>query len=53
MWESASNVFWGACAACPPVNDRIRLNLEHRMGKDKASEEHTKKHGPVAEGIGW
>jgi uncharacterized protein YndB with AHSA1/START domain len=51
-WECGGNVSW-VTVRLESVNDGIRLTLEHLMGKDKASEEHWKKYGPGATGVGW
>lgn len=51
-WECSGNVSW-VTVRLEPAGDGVRLTLEHLMGKDKASEEHWKKYGPGATGVGW
>ncbi len=51
-WEYYGNVSW-VTVRLETVSDGTRLTLEHLMGKDEASEEHWKKYGPGATGVGW
>jgi len=51
-WEYYDNVSW-VTVRFESVSDGTRLTLEHLMGKDEASEEHWKKYGPGATGVGW
>ena len=51
-WEYYGNVSW-VTVRLESVSDGTRLTLEHLMGKDEASEEHWKKYGPGATGVGW
>lgn len=51
-WEFSGNVSW-VLVRLESVENGTRLSLEHLMGKDKASEEHWKKYGPGATGVGW
>ncbi|MEM7313074.1 MAG: SRPBCC family protein [Planctomycetota bacterium] len=51
-WEYGGNVSWvHVTLATESVG--TRLTLEHIMSKDAASEEHWKKFGPGATGVGW
>ena len=51
-WEFYGNVSW-VTVRLESVGDGTRLTLAHLMGKDEASEEHWKKYGPGAMGVGW
>lgn len=51
-WEFAGNVSW-VTVRLESVSEGTRLTLRHLMGKDEASEEHWKKYGPGATGVGW
>ncbi len=51
-WEYYGNVSW-VTVRLESFSDGTRLTLEHLMGKDEASEEHWKKYGPGATGVGW
>ena len=51
-WEYYDNVSW-VRVRLEPAATGTRLTLEHLMGKDEASEEHWKKYGPGATGVGW
>lgn len=51
-WEYANNISW-VTVRLEPQGDSTRLTLQHIMGKDEASEEHWKKFGPGATGVGW
>lgn len=51
-WEYAGNVSW-VNVQLEAVDAGTRLTLEHIMLKDEASEEHWKKYGPGATGVGW
>ena len=51
-WECGGNVSW-VNIRLEPDGVGTRLTLEHIMGKDEASEEHWKKYGPGATGVGW
>ena len=51
-WEYAENVSW-VTVRLAPASDGTRLTLEHIMLKDKASEDHWRKFGPSATGVGW
>ncbi len=51
-WEYGDNVSW-VTVRLESVSEGTRLTLEHLMGKDEASEEHWKKYGPGATGVGW
>ncbi len=51
-WEFGGNISW-VTVRLEPVDDGVRLTLEHLMCKDPASEEHWKKYGPGATGVGW
>jgi hypothetical protein len=51
-WEYFGNVSW-VTVRLESVRDGTRLTLEHLMGKDEASEEHWRKYGPGATGVGW
>lgn len=51
-WECGDNVSWirVRLAGC---DDGTRLTLEHTMPKDEAGEEHWRKYGAGATGVGW
>ena len=51
-WECGGNVSW-VTVRLESIGEGTRLTLEHLMGKDEASEEHWKKYGPGATGVGW
>lgn len=51
-WEYAENVSW-VTVRLEVADDGTRLTLAHLMGKDEASEEHWRKYGPGATGVGW
>lgn len=51
-WEFGGNVSL-VTVRLEPAGDGTRMTLEHRIGKDKSSEEHWKKYGPGATGVGW
>ena len=51
-WECGGNISW-VTVRLESVSDGTRLTLEHLIGKDSASEEHWKKYGPGATGVGW
>lgn len=51
-WECGGNVSW-VTVRLESVKAGARLTLEHLIGKDEASEEHWRKYGPGATGVGW
>lgn len=51
-WECGGNVSW-VRVQLDSHDDGTRLTLEHVMLKDDASEEHWRKYGPGATGVGW
>ena len=51
-WECGGNVSW-VRVRLDAHDDGARLTLEHVMLKDEASEEHWRKYGPGATGVGW
>ncbi len=51
-WECGGNVSW-VRVRLDAHDDGARLTLEHIMLKDEASEEHWRKYGPGATGVGW
>jgi len=51
-WECGGSLSW-VTVRLESVSDGTRLTLQHLMGKDKASEDHWKKYGPGATGVGW
>ena len=51
-WEFSGNVSW-VSVRLTPDGKGTRLTLEHTMLKDKQSEDHWKKFGPGATGVGW
>lgn len=51
-WEYYGNISW-VTVRLETADNGTRLTLEHLMGKDEASEEHWKKYGPGATGVGW
>lgn len=51
-WECNGNMSW-VTLRLESVSDGVRLTLEHLMPKDKASDEHWRKYGPGATGVGW
>lgn len=51
-WEYAENISW-VTVRLESVTGGTRLTLEHLIGKDEASEDHWKKYGPGATGVGW
>lgn len=51
-WECGGSVSW-VHLQIRPDGDGARLTLEHIMLKDKTSEDHWKKYGPGATGVGW
>lgn len=51
-WEYGGNVSW-VILRLEPDGDGTRLTLEHIMGQDETSEDHWKKYGPGATGVGW
>lgn len=51
-WEWGENISWVRVRL--DIHDGgTRLTLEHIMLKDEASEEHWRKYGPGATGVGW
>jgi len=51
-WEYGGNVSW-VRVRLDAHDGGTRLTLEHIMRKDEASEEHWRKYGPGATGVGW
>ncbi len=51
-WEYGGNVSW-VRLRLDAHDGGTRLTLEHIMLKDEASEEHWRKYGPGAAGVGW
>ncbi|MEM9558005.1 MAG: SRPBCC domain-containing protein [Acidobacteriota bacterium] len=51
-WVYFENVSW-VTVRLETVAGGTLLTLEHLMAKDEASEEHWKKYGPGATGVGW
>ncbi len=51
-WKCGANVSW-VHVRLAADGDGTRLTLEHIMLKDEASEEHWRKYGPGATGVGW
>lgn len=51
-WEYSGNVSW-VMVRLERDGDATRLTLDHLMCKDQASEQHWKKYGPSATGVGW
>ena len=51
-WECGGNVSW-VRLRLDDHEGGARLTLEHIMLKDEASEEHWRKYGPGATGVGW
>ena len=51
-WEYGDNVSWIRVRLDKQQNG-ARLTLEHIMSKDAASEDHWRKYGPGATGVGW
>ncbi len=51
-WECGQNTSWVRVRLAAD-GDRTRLTLEHIMPMDDASEEHWRKYGPGATGVGW
>ena len=51
-WEYGGNVSW-IRVRFDAQDGGSRLTLEHIMSKDDASEEHWRKYGPGATGVGW
>ena len=51
-WECGGNVSW-VRVRLDAHNGGTRLTLEQIMLKDEASEEHWRKYGPGATGVGW
>ncbi|MDA7980393.1 MAG: SRPBCC family protein [Pirellulales bacterium] len=51
-WECSGNISW-VRVRLDAHDDGTRLTLEHIMLKDEASEEHWRKYGPGATGVGW
>jgi uncharacterized protein YndB with AHSA1/START domain len=51
-WEYGSNVSW-VNVRLDADGEATRLTLDHIMLKDQASEEHWRKFGPGATGVGW
>ncbi|MEM6470767.1 MAG: SRPBCC family protein [Planctomycetota bacterium] len=51
-WECGGNVSW-VCVRLESEATGTRLTLKHIMLKDEASEEHWRKYGPGATGVGW
>ncbi|MEM0925635.1 MAG: SRPBCC family protein [Planctomycetota bacterium] len=51
-WEYGGNVSW-LRVELDAHDGATRLTLEHFIGKDEASEEHWRKYGPGATGVGW
>ena len=51
-WECGQNVSW-VRVRLQADGDGTRLTLEHTMLKDEASEDHWRKFGPGATGVGW
>ena len=51
-WECGGNVSW-VRVRLDAHEGGTRLTLEHIMLKDEASEEHWRKYGPGATGVGW
>ena len=52
IWECGGNVSWVRVRLDAHENG-TRLTIEHIMPKDEASEEHWRKYGPGATGVGW
>lgn len=50
-WECGGNVSWIRVRV--DAHEGARLTLEHILPKDEASEEHWRKYGPGATGVGW
>ena len=51
-WECGENTSW-VHVRLAADGDQTRLTLEHAMPMDEASEEHWRKYGPGATGVGW
>lgn len=51
-WEYGGKVSW-VRIRLDTHDEGTRLTLEHIMQKDEASEEHWRKYGPGATGVGW
>lgn len=51
-WECGGNVSW-VRVRLDAHDDGTRLTLEQIMLKDEASEDHWRKYGPGATGVGW
>lgn len=51
-WEFGENISW-VQVRLQADGEGTRLTLDHIMLKDEASEEHWRKYGPGATGVGW
>ena len=51
-WEYGEHLSW-VTVRLEPDGNGTRLTLEHTMLKDEQAEEHWKKYGPGATGVGW
>lgn len=51
-WEFGGQVSW-VCVRLTEEGEKTRLKLEHIIPKDPQAEEHWKKYGPGATGVGW
>lgn len=51
-WECGGSLSWVSIRFTPDGKG-TRLTLEHTMLKDEKSEDHWKKYGPGATGVGW
>jgi len=52
-WEFMGGTSWVTLRLAPDGKERARLTLEHIAHKDGIGEEHLKRFGPGAVGIGW
>ncbi|GAB5401779.1 MAG: SRPBCC family protein [Aureliella sp.] len=51
-WEFGENTSW-LRVQLDPIGDGTKLTLEHILSMDASSEEHWRKYGPGATGVGW